>query len=149
MTTPNEHDELRSLAPKLASIPKVDPFVVPDGLFDLLPHQVQARVASRSSEPTWSPWVKRLALALPLVAVLAGTWWMLRSPKIPVEQVAIEIPETTMDEFELWEDPEFFTELIETEEAVQASADVDLTEDELAAWLELEQTDLTQLIAEL
>jgi hypothetical protein len=149
MTTRNEHDELSPLPPTLASIPKVDPFVVPEGLFERLPHQVQARVTGQRYVPTWSPWVKRLAFTLPLLAMLAGIWWMLRSPETPVEQAAVEIPETTFDELELFDDPAFYTELLETEEATLANADVDLTEDELAAWLELEQTDLTQMITEL
>ena len=149
MNTRPEHEDLKPLAPTLASIPKVDPFVVPDGLFERFPHQVQARVTTHVPGLRWSPWVKRLALALPVVAVLAGAWWMLRSTDVPVEQVAVVIPETTVDELELLDDPEALASLYASEGAGVASANVDLTEDELAAWLETEQTDLSQLITEL
>lgn len=149
MNTRPEHDDLKPLAPTLASIPKMDPFVVPEGFFERLPHQVQARVTTRSTSLHWSPWVKRFALALPMVAVLAGAWWMLRSTDAPVEQVALVIPETTVDELELLDDPEALASLYESEGSSLASANVDLTDDELAAWLETEQTDLPQLITEL
>lgn len=149
MNTRPEHEDLKSLAPTLASIPQVEPFVVPEGLFERFPHKVQAHVTSGPARLRWLPWVKRLALALPLAAVLAGAWWMLRSTAAPVEQVAVVIPETTVDELELLDDPEALAPLYESEGSSVASANVDLTDDELAAWLETEQTDLPQLITEL
>lgn len=149
METRPEHEDLKPLAPTLASIPKVDPFVVSGGLFERFPHQVQARVTAQAPGLRWSPWVKRLALALPLAAVLAGAWWMLRSTDAPVYQVAVVIPETTVDELELLDDPEEFASLYAGENSSAPMAIVDLTDDELAAWLENEQTDLSQLISEL
>ena len=149
MNTRPEHEDLKPLAPTLASIPKVDPFVVPDRFFERFPHQVQARVTAQAPGLRWSPWVKRLALALPVVAVLAGAWYILRTNEGPNEQVAVVIPETTLDELELLDDPETLASLYESDGSGVASADVDLTDDELAAWLETEQTDLSQLITEL
>ncbi len=149
MDTRHEHDDLKPLAPTLASIPKVAPFVVPEGLFDRFPHQVQAHVIAQAPVPRWSPWVKRLALALPLVAVLAGAWWMLRSTDAPVEQVVVVIPEATIDELELLDDPEAFAALYVEGGHSQPTANVELSDAELAAWLEAEQTDLAQLITEL
>jgi hypothetical protein len=149
MNTHPEHEELRSLAPTLASIPKVDPFLVPEGLFERFPHQVQARVIVLAPVQRWSPWMKRLAIGLPLLALLAGAWFLLRTSEATVVQVAVEIPETTMDELELLDDPETFASLYEGEDPGLPAASVDLTEDELAAWLEAEQTDVSQLITEL
>jgi hypothetical protein len=149
MNTRHEHEDLKPLAPTLASIPKVDPFVVPEGLFERFPHQVQARITTQGPALPWSTWVKRLAVALPLVALLAGAWWMLRSADRPPDQMAVEIPETTVDELELLDDPETLASLYESEVALEVSTDMDLSDDELAAWLEAEQTDLSQLIAEL
>jgi hypothetical protein len=47
------------------------------------------------------------------------------------------------------DDPETFASLYEGEDPGLPAASVDLTEDELAAWLEAEQTDLSQLMTEL
>lgn len=149
MDTRPEHDDLKPLAPTLASITKVDPFVVPEGLFERFPHQVQAHVTAQAPAARWSPWVKRLALALPLVAVLAGAWWMLRPPDAPVDQVAVKIPDATIDELELLDDPEAFAALYVEGSHSQPTANVELSDAELAAWLEAEQTDLAQLITEL
>lgn len=127
----------------MASIPKVDPFVVPDGLFERFPHQVQARVTTHVPGLRWSPWVKRLALALPVVAVLAGAWWMLRSTDAPVEQVAVVIPETTVDELESSTTPSArFT--LRKRRCRRGERERGPDRDELAAWLETEQTDLSQ-----
>jgi hypothetical protein len=48
MIDPHDTDSL-SEAPLLRSIPKADPFVVPDGFFDRFPMQVQAAISAQPS----------------------------------------------------------------------------------------------------
>lgn len=151
MGTEHDTDDLKRLAPTLDSLPKADPFVVPEGLFERFPHQVQARV-TRPAPPALLPvWMRRLALALPLVAALAGAWWLLRTEAAPTPEVAVEIPDAGIDELELLEHPEAFAALAEESATVigPPAASVDLTHDELAVWLENESTDPSELIAEL
>lgn len=151
MGTEHDTDDLKRLAPTLASLHKADPFVVPEGFFERFPHQVQARVAKPAPTALLPVWMKRLALALPLAAALAGAWWLLRAKEAPAPEVAVEIPEAGIDELELLEHPEAFAALAEEGAPLEALAptSVDLTDDELAVWLENESTDPSELIAEL
>ena len=60
MDTHTEHEDLKQLAPTLASIPKVDPFVVPQGLFERFPHrriaaQAQQKAQARDKPPRPQP----------------------------------------------------------------------------------------------
>jgi len=112
---------------------------------------VQARVAKPAPTALLPVWVKRLALALPLAAALAGAWWLLRTEEAPTPEVAVEIPDAGIDELELLEHPEAFAALAEEGAPLEALAttSVDLTHDELAVWLENESTDPSELIAEL
>ncbi len=149
----NEHDtdDLKRLAPTLASLPKADPFVVPEGFFERFPHQVQAQVTKPPASPWLPVWAKRLALALPLTAAVAGAWWLLHAEDAPVPQVAVEIPEAGIDELELLDAPEAFTELAEEHATLNVlpATSLDLNDEELAVWLENESTDPSELIAEL
>lgn len=72
MEARHEHDELTN-APLLRSIPKVDPFVAPDGFFERFPHQVQASIAKGERRPSlgnWLAWRWRYAAIPALVAAL-------------------------------------------------------------------------------
>lgn len=151
MGTLPDNDDLKRLAPTLASLPKADPFVVPEGFFEHFPHRVQARVTAARPAPGLTPWVMRLAFALPVAAALAGSWWMLRGDDAAVRPVAVMIPTASVDELELLDSPEEFAALVEDGEATPelTASGVDLNEDELAVWLECERTDPAELIAEL
>ncbi len=151
MRTEDHTDDLRRLAPTLASLPKIDPFVVPEGFFDRFPHQVQGLV-TRPARPAGMPvWLKRVAFALPLAAAVAGAWWLVRDGDAPMQQAAVEIPDAGIDELELLDSPEAFAELAEEHAAVEAlpATSLELNDEELAVWLENESTDPTELIAEL
>jgi len=59
-------NELARTAPTLHGLPKVDPFVVPDGFFERFPHAVGDAIAARERRVNgvWRPWM-RWALAVP------------------------------------------------------------------------------------
>ncbi|HRF82051.1 MAG TPA: hypothetical protein PL070_18395 [Flavobacteriales bacterium] len=78
-------------APVLRSIPKQDPFVVPDGFFFAFPHEVQQRAVAkekrlpkvlrdwRSSDLTkWSAGIAAL------LAIAAFLWWNTPQPNAPL-----------------------------------------------------------------
>lgn len=151
MGTEHETDDLKRLAPTLASLPKVDPFMVPEGFFERFPHQVQARVTRSRPTPGLASWVKRLAFALPVVAALVGAWWVFRGDDAELQAVAVVIPAASVDDLELLDHPEAFAELAEENAAVEAlpATSLELNDEELAVWLENESTDPSELIAEL
>jgi hypothetical protein len=74
----NEDNELKRQAPTLFGLPKADPFVVPSGFFEQFPHEVQARVTERSRTRDWG-WWRRMAIALPMLALGLGAFWWLRT----------------------------------------------------------------------
>src|SRR5262245_38964403 len=90
----NEHDELKRSAPTLAGLPKADPFVVPEPFFEHFPHHVQALVAAKGRSHSWAGrW--KLAIALPVVALLAfGAWRLLRTAPTNAPEVAVVTPLT-------------------------------------------------------
>lgn len=82
----DEHDELTG-APTLDSLPRTDPFVVPDGFFDQFPHAVQQQAigSERKAEHGWFLPTTKLVLggvAVLVVAVVSWTLWPI-SAKAP------------------------------------------------------------------
>lgn len=153
-----EHDPL-SEAPLLRSIPKADPFVVPDGFFDHFPHQVQAAVAkSNTGYRSWFPWRSPASWPARLVGVLgsaalaltiAGLWYFSSSPPSP-EAVAtydLQLEQNGLDEID-WDD-ESILALIESEPSALPAAGHGFTDDELEAFLLNTELPLDQLTAEL
>jgi hypothetical protein len=150
----NEHDELKRSAPTLAGLPKTDPFVVPEPFFEQFPHQVQAMVAakgsSRLSAGQAGSWAVRwrLAIALPVVALLAlGTWRMLRTDPV-VDTPIMAMTPLTDEELAAYTDIDPLS-LVEEEDLPQlGEVDLDLNDEDLLAYLEEEHADLTELITE-
>ena len=150
----DDNDELKRIAPTLHGLPKADPFVVPDGFFDRFPHQVQAAIVAgtRVHTPVWNCW-KRMAIALPVIALIGlGAWWFRSAPIIE--------PAVAFSADSLPSDPTMIDDLEETdlvafiEETDNANTDLGavdmrLDEDELLAYLETENADLTDLITDL
>ena len=63
MEQPNTSDELKE-APILLSARGRDPFIVPDGYFDHLPHRVRSRLGATESRSRWSSaWRPAIAVA--------------------------------------------------------------------------------------
>jgi hypothetical protein len=147
----NGPDDLERTAPTLHSLPKADPFVVPDGFFERFPHQVQAAIVERAQEqrPAWNRW-KRMAIALPIIALLGlGGWWLQRPSSVE--------PPVAFSRDDLPGDPAVMDDVDEAEllafieESHNASADLGavelrLDENELLAYLETENADLADLM---
>jgi len=124
-----------SEAPLLRSIPKVDPFVVPEGFFEQFPHQVQAAVAKKQAASWWSKLLPttpafRVAWASAAVLVAALAWFNRPS----ANGTTAELPMAGSDyEWDLT-DHDLLAEL--AAESNQAPGiQHDLTADELADYL--------------
>jgi hypothetical protein len=142
----NDHDELKRSAPTLAGLPKADPFVVPGQFFEHFPHQVQTMVIKDRSGSWAMRW--RLAIALPVVALLAfGAWRLLRTGPVNEPQQVAMTP-LTDEELNAYADidPLFLMEEEELPELGEVT--LDLNDEDLLAYLEEEHADLTELITE-
>ncbi|MBP7513201.1 MAG: hypothetical protein KA791_01560 [Flavobacteriales bacterium] len=155
MEAVNDNEDLKSTAPFLAGLPKADPFVVPDGFFDRFPHQVQAAItAPRSSAaPAWA-WWKRLSIALPIIALSGLAAWMLAPGSDQVELPAVAVTPLTDGELDAIDDNEIFAAFDEAD-ANDITAedlgevDLELSDDELLAYLDNEDADITDLITDI
>lgn len=153
MNDPDDTNALARTAPTLHGLPKVDPFVVPEGFFERFPHQVgDAIVASeRRSKAGWRPWM-RWALAVPAVVVLV--WFGLRNGQgvhdAPPSELA-EVPALTSEELAEIADADVVAYMEEEGVAIDlVRVDVDLNDEEMLAYLATEEDiDLTELIIEL
>lgn len=68
---------------KLEDIPKKDLFEAPEGYFDRLPGVIQARIAEKSSTPSWLPALRfGLRYALPALAIAMAAVFYLNKPAI-------------------------------------------------------------------
>ena len=156
MNSANEHDELKD-APMLRSIPKVDPFVVPDGFFDRFPHQVQARVAQRTSLVerigTWLrsfSWPVQLAGIATIALLIAGPLYFVLRPASITEGngvATIDVAPNELDPYTL-DETDLYT-AIDDAPALMAAVGDGFTPDEMAAYLEHEELPLDLLIEEL
>lgn len=149
------HEERAPGAPFLNALPKTEPFVVEPGLFERFPHQVQALAVERGrASMGWSLW-RRVAIALPVIALAAvAMWWWQRDQAPPAATfAAVEVTPLTNEEIDDLDGTDL---LATTEEVLPTSSDdhrlgeVDmrLDERELLAYLEYENTDITELITE-
>lgn len=150
----NEPDELKD-APLLRSIPRTDPFVVPEGFFERFPHQVQARIAAqrRSGLHEWIA-DRRLVLrfagaAAVLILVATAAFFALQGTAPVNDQIAegitiapYEIDPGMIDEADL-------IDLIGDGPELMAEAGAGFSQAELAAYITHEELPLDLLIEEL
>ncbi len=151
----NENEELKGIAPFLAGLPEADPFVAPDGFFERFPHQVQAAIAAQqpAAAPAWS-WWKRISIALPIIALVGLGTWFLVSNNAPVEPVEVAVTPLSDSELQAMDDTDILAafDLEDTEEITAddlGGVDIDLNDDELLAYLEIEDTDISELITDI
>lgn len=107
MNENHEHEELKRLAPTLHRLKGRDPFVVPDGFFERLPHAIQASlVEQEASASTWGIWSRRAVWALPVCAalVVAVFWAMPKETEVDGPALA-ESQHVVWDEFDASEIP--------------------------------------------
>ena len=143
-------NELARTAPTLHGLPKVDPFVVPDGFFERFPHAVGDAIAARERRVSggWRPWM-RWALAVPAVALLV--WAGLRAGGSDRASDGLaELPVLTSDELVEITDADVMAYLEEGGGTIDLEqVDVDLNDDEMLAYLATQDVDITELITEL
>lgn len=146
----HEHEELKRIAPTLFSMEQRDPFVVPDGFFERFPHEVQAAIAAREKGGGWAGLpvlVRRLAIALPVIALLAGAWWHF-SRNIHRSAIAELSTTPSLDDLSWLDEQDLLASLDDADLDAFGSADLELSEAELAAYLLHENVDITELITE-
>lgn len=151
MEEPIDDQELERSAPRLHAIPKVDPFVVPADLFELFPHQVQSMVVRRDRS-TAAPWLRRVAVALPIAAVLAVVTWMIIDTKAPVaaENIAL-VHDPSMNDLLLMQDANDWTELVLVSEGTNAPLELGtaISPNEIALYFDQGSIDITELLTDL
>ncbi len=141
-------------APLLRSIPRTDPFVVPEGFFESLPQQVIAR--TRRPLPVWrralSAWQQAhpaLKMAgLALVIAVSAVPFMLNDGSgtmRPNDKVAVSPGAEDVDAL-LYDDHDLLVALAMDQEAF-SPVGADVPEDELIAFVEQQDLSL-ELIAE-
>lgn len=152
MIDPNNTDELKD-APLLRSIPRYDPFVVPDGFFERFPQTIQARIAAQRP----SSWTDQLALLLrPRVAIgslavlaIVATIWTLwpsgTSTGTAALGAAVEPEEVLSTEV----DDELLFAALASDEPLLDAVELPFSDTELEAYLENEELPLDLLIEEL
>jgi hypothetical protein len=152
MEVRDDHNDPARWAPTLHQLPKLDPFVVPEGFFEHFPHRVGAAIrASQASKARRWPVPMRWAMALPVLFLAGGAiWWFM---DVPVDAVAanyevlapidlLDISDALgADVLAYVEDEGAIVEL--------GQVDIGLDENELLAYLERERIDLSELIIEL
>ncbi|HRJ28441.1 MAG TPA: hypothetical protein PLV21_06790 [Cyclobacteriaceae bacterium] len=77
---------------KLENIPKTNIFEVPEGYFDKLPLQIQARIAAENPAPQQLPWLRySLRYALPMLVFALATIFVFRPKVDKVEKILASV----------------------------------------------------------
>ena len=151
MEEPINDQDLERTAPRLHSIPKVDPFVVPADMFAHFPHQVKSLV-DRQGRSTYAPWLRRIAVALPVASVLAVVIWMVIDTKAPVTADSIAVVhDPSMNDLLLMQDANDWTELVLISEGTNAPLEMgtDISPNEIALYFDQSSIDITELLSDL
>ena len=150
----HDHDELKD-ASFLRSLPKADPFVVPEGFFERFPHQVQAQVGA-SKNSLFIEWIARTSLALRvagitavLALVTATAFLLLREGPVAQEAFAAGITVSPNElDLDIINEHDLFA-MIDDAPELMSEAGEGLSSDEMAAYLENEEIPFDLLIEEL
>jgi hypothetical protein len=136
----------------LASVPKVDPFEVPEKFFESFPHQVQAELAAQKKpvlQGSLRMWGLRLGALGAVAAVIA--FLLMRGPGTPSGQNMAAATESQLDPalVEIIDADE--SDLLACMETGDFSNEVGsgFTADEIAAYIEHDDLPLDLLIEEL
>lgn len=150
----HDNDELKD-APFLRSLPKADPFEVPDGFFDRFPHQVQATVTAQRAAASrgWSFGTSialRIAGVTAIVALIATASFFFMRAEAGTDEIAateITIAPNEID-LDMMDDQDLFAMIDDSPELISEAGE-GLNHDEMAAYLENEELPLDLLIEEL
>ncbi len=146
----NEHredDDLESLPPSLQRLKGSAPFVVPEGFFERFPHAVGAQIAERSGRTSERNWWRVLGPAASLATLLAVfLWWSVNAPTTSADQDTGDA-HWTLAELDAY-DPLDEHILLEEMGGLPEwdRVDVDLTSDELLAYIEYSDLELNEVI---
>jgi hypothetical protein len=148
MEPENDINELRQAAPRLANIRKEDPFRVPDGFFERFPHRVQALAVAKRT-PRSTVWMKRLAIALPLVATVVVCTHLLRRETSTTPVINITADEAAqLLTYGTDDTQDLLTNTGTSDLPDMGTVTIQLTPDEAAAYVDRENIDVTNLITE-
>lgn len=144
-------------APTLRSIPKVDPFVVPEGFFDRFPQKVQEKIAAgggkvinlneRRAQQRLYFRIAAAAAMVALVATLALNFLQTDDTAVDGAMAQITVTPSELD-LDALDDHDLFALLGSDDEPFAQPAD-GLSSEEMAAYLEHEELPLDLLIEEL
>lgn len=77
---------------KLENIPKTNIFEIPEGYFDKLPLQIQARIAAENPAPQQLPWLRySLRYALPMLVFALAAIFVFRPKVDKVEKILASV----------------------------------------------------------
>lgn len=148
----DHNEELQQHAPRLHALGKVDPFKVPEGYFEHLPHRITERASARAGQGRAFTFRERAGSfrpakalwALPALAVVAAAAWWLARPPVQLHQ-PVEVPVLSEAEFEAYAP---FADLddLDLSSAEWDSIHVPLTEEEALAYIDQEEIDLHELL---
>lgn len=140
-------------APLLKGMPKLDPFIVPDGFFDGLPHRVQERITSRQSQKAgvWSIlWSRpRPALSVLAIAVLVTVIWVYWPASGPLDEPTYSLTVGPGEVLDPVADEELLYAMAASGQPLLDVPYLPLEEAELEAYIEHEEIPLDLLIEEL
>lgn len=150
----HEQDPLED-APLLRSIPRTDPFVVPEGFFEQFPHRVQAAVTRPPSLRTrlsdvWAalhPAIRVAGLGLALVLVALP---FLMDRRSDIDDAIAEVPTGKMDAVDaLLDDDEALLAALAVDEDAFSAVGQGISDEELAAFVEQQELPLEFIAEEL
>ncbi|MBL7952253.1 MAG: hypothetical protein JNM62_11100 [Flavobacteriales bacterium] len=146
MRPQEEHNELKDV-PFLRSIAKEDPFVTPQGFFEVFPQNVQQRMqALRSERKGWTLWPRFAVGSLAAMAIAALLWSLWPTAPVNTEGLATAEPEELLD---AGVDEEILFAALAGEEDLMEPVALPDDDVEVLAYLENEDLPLDQLIEDL
>lgn len=131
---------------KLDDLSKKVPFEVPEGYFDALTRDIQARITEEKPTLEWLPKLQWAMVATAAMVIVAVIWFWPGAPAAPTaEELLAEVPEQDLMAYLDWSDITE-SELLEgvDEEVVEGL----WQEEELLAPIDLEEVDLERMLLE-
>ncbi|HQV52358.1 MAG: hypothetical protein IPI00_03445 [Flavobacteriales bacterium] len=154
-TMQNDHSKNEfNDAPLLRSIPKQNPFVVPNGFFEQFPHQVQSHIVAakaQGSAPAWSRLLSKPALigSISMILMALLSWWIWKptdqAPEIAQQKIAQEAEILVVEDL----DDQDLSALFANSDNTMADVDLSMDDEVLIDYLENENLSLYFLTEEL
>jgi hypothetical protein len=134
MNTQEEFDDLKNDAPKLHSMDKKNPFVVPEHYFETLSSRIQDRITLENKQPQWIKILKSLLLPKVAIPALAcclmlgiGIKYLVKPAAVTVtEETAITYDELNSTEYiNMLDEEQIVTAIAEQKEATTTTTEIE------------------------